>query len=227
MLSIDELKTVFRSCYFERSAGTLLIQETEKDAAVKSAAFETEGDLLHIRKEFLDASKELYIRNNDCTGIELEHCCDGIVLLSEKDKMYVFLIELKSKYTKDNVKKAYNQLRASYLKLVTTLFAFKDFQLSDCCFAGILVSLPMEGETMIKYQKLLSVEQDKSSFNYFKFCMDLNFHGELFVQKEHLKYQSLPLKEELFPEELPLFYVEDWNSPIDLDVYKRRLIKEI
>lgn len=221
MLLTDDLKAIFRSCFFEESTRTLRIQESEREARVKTAIFETEGELFHISKDFLDASKEQYLKNCDCQGPELEHCCDGIIISPEKDRNYVFLVELKSKYTKDNVAKALKQLAASYIKLITTFFPFRNFKQEEWIFAGLLVSLPISDEDITSYKKQIEINGTYAPL--FRFALNLHTKKEFFVDQEYLKFDKLPLKEELLLKKLPLFYVESSEEPIDLTIYKERL----
>ena len=154
MQLVDELKVIFQDTYFELKPHEITLQETGKEAKVKSASFfVNEGDLLHIRKEFFDSSKELFIKNCQHPIIELEHCCDGVVISEEEKEIYVFLVELKSAYTKDNIEKAFNQLRASYLKIAVHLNAFKQVNIAQIHFGGILIALPISSENLTKYKK--------------------------------------------------------------------------
>ena len=216
----DDLRSIFQKVFFEDAGGLLTVCESDKNSELGPVRFHVEeGGLFHIKKEFLDASRELFIKDSDNPVLELDRVCDGIIAYKIGEKFYIFLIELKSKFTKDNIEKAYKQLRASYLKLVAALFPFKKFSCEDFHFCGVIVSLPISPETFTKYNKLRQVETGQ--FNYFDFCLKLSENKRIDIVCDHLKYKLLPLKEELYPDKMTFFYSD--GADIDLEQYRQAL----
>lgn len=211
----EDYKSVFQDSFIEKHKETLTVNETDPQAQVKKADFKKAGgSLLYIKKDFLEATQKLFVKNDICTMIEMDHCCDGIIVTEREGEFFVFFVELKSKYSKHNVERAFNQLRASIIKLIGSLYPLKSFNSENIYFGGILVSLPISSEDLVKYQNFKKIGK-----NYFDFCLKLHFDKYLNMDCDEMKCSILPLKQEFIPNNFSLFHIESGEEQ-EIDLLK-------
>ena len=96
-----------------------------------------------------------------------DHLSDSIFIF-EAQKLIRF-VELKSKCSKGNMRKAFNQVIASFLKLYIHLGIFASFDLSDYRFEAWIVSLPIDEEEKTKCVK--GKERNKDYQFMYQLCI--------------------------------------------------------
>ena len=128
----QNLEHLYKSSLFNYIAygGIITIDESDVCAKVKKADIVYHGQVLKIDNVFLKGCHTIY--DDIVVGNpELKHDCDGILFISNAHGKYFVLIELKSKYTEDNITKAEKQLAASYVRVLSHLLCIEGFNIDD------------------------------------------------------------------------------------------------
>ena len=198
----DKLTTVFSSKWFEiRHTGDCYnIVEEDKGASVKNAKITYHGKLMSINKEIFNKTDSLFP--------ELRHSCDGVLVIEKKEQKYIVFIELKSDYTKDNIRKAEKQLCASYFRTLALLqcIDIKDTHKYKKC--AIIISYQLDNHEITLLQKA-KTQKVKQLNRYQKQCLAFAFNDfKVFpISKAYSYLGNLPVKDELMFDELPTFHV--------------------
>lgn len=126
----DDLKTVYDGRWFhwKGTGGIVEIKEEEPQASVKGVMMEHHGQLLSIDKDLFGKTDCLYKSDDDTdeTMPKLRHSCDGIFIIERREQKFIVFIELKSKYSASNIRKAEMQICASFLRLMSLLNCLED-----------------------------------------------------------------------------------------------------
>ncbi|MDD6908574.1 MAG: hypothetical protein PUJ15_07770 [Bacteroidaceae bacterium] len=106
----DKLTKVFNAQWFllKYNGGTFSVKEDEGGASVKEIVFEYHGQLMNIHKDIFNKTDFLY-KNDDETerGMpQLKHSCDGVLVIERKEERFIIFVELKSKYSEENIFKS-------------------------------------------------------------------------------------------------------------------------
>lgn len=125
MILYDKLTKVFDAHWFllKYNGGTFSVKEDEGGASVKEIVFEYHGQLMNIHKDIFNKTDFLY-KNDDETerGMpQLKHSCDGVLVIERKEERFIIFVELKSKYSEENISKAEKQLSAGYFRMMSLL----------------------------------------------------------------------------------------------------------
>ena len=223
-----KLETLYRPSLFEYSSngGIVCVDEHEDGAKVKKASICYHGQLLVVDNCLLKECHNIY-DNNTVGCPELKHDCDGILFVKYRNKKYFVLIELKSKYTEDNITKAEKQLAASFVRVLSCLSCVDDFCADDYIKCGIIVSYAPNTSTLRKtiqkrgqQKSMLSrFEKQMRVFSKDKGCFELD---KLFV-----RLGDLPLRQDLMFDKLPVFHVnvDEGADSVHFDMYD--ILKEI
>ena len=142
MLTVSELKALYKCCYFQTASGTLIVRESQQSSsALRQVELNYTGDAIFISPKFLEDENELYLKSG--SRLNLRQICDGVILLSKEGKNYLIVLELKSGYN-EVCRKAVNQVAACYLKMKFHLHRFVSYSPSDYEELGLIVSFPPE-----------------------------------------------------------------------------------
>ena len=204
----DELTKVFCEDWFhlESKGGIAEIKEDGKQAAVKKAELVFHGQMMSIDKGIFEKTDFLFKSDENVEGKmpKLQHSCDGVLIIEQKEGKYIAFIELKSDYTCDNIRKAEIQLCASYLRVMALLNCIDGFNPDEYKKCGIIVSHPMNME---KLSLILKKKNNNAKLTRFDkqclafsskrqksgFTMDTTYSmmGELPVA-DRLRFDTLP-----------------------------------
>lgn len=97
----------------------------------------------------------------------LREDCDGILLTEQEGKKYLYLCELKSTFSTQQITKAKNQLIGSYLKLHSLFSLLQAYHPEEWIVKGIIVSFAPDTETV----NLLSKNREQNKAYDFCFCL--------------------------------------------------------
>ena len=97
----------------------------------------------------------------------LREDCDGIFLTEQEGKKYLYLCELKSTFSTQQITKAKNQLIGSYLKLHSLFSLLQAYHPEEWIVKGIIVSFAPDTETV----NLLSKNREQNKAYDFCFCL--------------------------------------------------------
>lgn len=94
--------------------------------------------------------------------------CDGIFLTEKEGKPYLFLYELKSKFTVSEIASAKDQIIGSYLKLHALLSLLQVYKQEELVIRGIIASFSPTDETLSN----MTQKMENDILN--RFCYQLN-----------------------------------------------------
>lgn len=189
---------------YDCCGGVISIYEQESNATVRMVEMCYHGKLLTIKNDLLKACHKIY-KNNESNSPELMHDCDGIFFLTNREQKYFVLIELKSKYTSDNLVKAERQLAASYIRVLSRLSCLTDFDPYKYKACGIIVSHEPSTAELLKVIKKRQTKQtlDRYENQMMAFCKGDFFNlNHLFV-----RIHELPVRQDLLFDVLPVFHI--------------------
>ena len=203
--------------------GLIPIYEYETNATVKMVEMCYHGKLLSIKNELLKVCHNIY-KNNQNNLPEIKHDCDGIFFLTIREQKYFVLIELKSKYSNDNIEKAEKQLAASYIRVLSRLSCLKDFDISKYKVCGIIVSHNPTTAELLKVNKKRQTKQ--ALYRYEKQMMVFREDANRFdLSHLFVRTNQLPIREDLLFNTLPVFHINCHGETVkfDLDTILRKL----
>lgn len=212
---ISKLKTLFNPNFASEHAGSLTITEKEKEALVKTVRIKP-GNFISLNNGLLDKMSPLF--ETGTNRFSLFKGCDGIFMYNYNDEKYIFLLELKSKYSEVNISKARSQIEASYVKLIMLLNSMEGFQVEDYKYRALIVSMEPETETLVNMIKRIQIA---SGYCMEQFCINLYKAKEqgLKIKRENSLLKQLPLKAEYKFNELPIYFIPFSDREIDITPY--------
>lgn len=216
----QNLEHLYKSSLFNYISygGIITIDESDVCAKVKKADIVYHGQVLKIDNVFLKGCHTIY--DDIVVGNpELKHDCDGILFISNAHGKYFVLIELKSKYTEDNITKAEKQLAASYVRVLSHLLCIEGFNIDDYIKCGIIVSQAPDVKHLRK--SVLKRNQDEKLSRYEKQMREFSKDGGCFqLDKKFVKFDSLPIRSVLKFDSLPVFHinVNENNNSVKFDI---------
>ena len=207
----DDLKTVYDERWFhwKGTGGIVEIKEEEPQASVKGVIMEHHGQLLSIDKEIFGKTDCLYKSDDDTdeTMPKLRHSCDGLFIIERREQKFIVFIELKSKYSESNIRKAEMQICASFLRLMSLLNCLENDEWTRYKKCGIIVSHPVNDEYATLVQKK---KNDGRKLNrYERQCLAFKSKGikNFPIQRVYSKLDQLPITHRLLFDELPTFHI--------------------
>lgn len=223
-----KLERLYKPSLFEykSNGGMLCIDEHDSIAKVKKASIIYHGQLVIVDNSLLKECHNIY-ENNTARCPELKHDCDGILLIKYRNKKYFVLVELKSKYTEDNITKAEKQLAASFVRVLSRLSCVDGFNADEYIKCGIIVSYAPDTYELRKTSQkrgqnksaLSRFDRQMRAFSKDKGCFELD---KLFV-----RLGDLPLRRDLMFNKLPVFHVnvDEGADSVRFDI--NDILKEI
>ena len=116
----------------------------------------------------------------------LQKDCDGILLFEYKEKNYLILSELKSKFDVDNLAKAKDQLVGTFINLRATLSVLQNVDLSNYSILGLIACYEPNNEII----SAISKREDKKA----SFAIKLNSEHKYLMPKTKCDRFYGPLK---------------------------------
>ena len=220
----DDLKSIYRDTYFceYQDGDTIEILEERGDPDVTGVSINVKSELTNIQSDFLHNSTSSYYKRNTCKP-EIQHDCDGIMLLHYKNDDFLVLLELKSHFTKTNIEKAEKQIAASLFRMICRLKPLNSFDVHNCKVCGIIVSLPVSDETKrdIRVRKNAGKKLKRFEEQAYHF---LRKSQPYLLEDEHIGLSKLPVNPVYIKKQIPLFHIDVKKGFSEIDIYNR-LIK--
>ena len=191
---------------YKSNGGIVCITEHEPGAKVKKADVIYQGQLLVINNCLLSVCHNIY-EDNGQRHPELRHDCDGILLIKNRGGKYLIFIELKSKYSEENIIKAEKQLAASYIRVLSRLSCIEGFNVDEYKKCGIIVSYAPNTKELNKNDK--KQKQNKSLLSRYEKQMRafLKDKGRFELDKCFVSIGHLPIRRDLIFDTLPIFHI--------------------
>lgn len=213
MILYDKLTKIFDAQWFllKYNGGTFSVKEDEAGASVKEIEFEYHGQLMSIHKEIFNKTDFLYKGDDETEkGMPpLRHSCDGVLVIERKEESFIIFVELKSKYSEENITKAEKQLSASYFRIMSLFSILDGIEYSRYKKCGIIVSHPIETERLTRILKKKNTKLGTLS-RFERQCLQFskkeptNFP----INRIYSLLQKLPVKGSFCFNELPTFHVK-------------------
>lgn len=215
----NDLTSIYKDDFFcDCHAGdTITVKEVDGKPKVVDVNIQVLSDIMFIKSDFLQGSSSKYFKDNQSKP-EVQHDCDGIMIVHYQGDDYLVLLELKSDYTRDSIKKAEKQLAASYFRIMHYLAPLRKFNCYACKVCGIIVSLPVDTETKRDIRKKKNVRHALTRFEQ---------QAEHFIKKSSpymLKDDvtcigKLPVHPQYVIDPLPLFHIDANPGSTTIDIY--------
>lgn len=222
-----KLEQLYKSSLFDykSSGGVVNIDEHESNAKVRRVDIDYRGQLLLIDNSLLRDCHQIY-GENTVGHPELKHDCDGILFIKNRDKKYFILVELKSKYTEENITKAEKQLAASYVRVLSRLSCINGFNANEYKKCGVIVSYAPDVEELRRndQKRMQHLNLNRFDKQMRAFSKD---KGRYELDKRFVKLDNLPLRQEFIFEQLPVFHINvnknDDSVRFEIDEILRKL----
>lgn len=223
----DNLTKLFNPALFQLQCcgGITTINEAESGATVKKAEMDYHGKLLTIDRNFIQKGHDIY-EDNNLRKPELRHECDGIFFLTQSEQKYFILVELKSKYSKDNLEKAERQLTASYIRVLSYLFSLENFDTKEYKACGIIISHEPEEKEILKMnrKKKTKIHLDRYEKQMETFMKN---SGPFDLKDTFVHINKLPIRQSLLFNTLPIFHVNVTSNGSSVKFELDRILKQL
>ncbi len=221
----NDLTAIYKDEFFTdcHDGDVVTINEQDGNPKVVNVNIKALSDLLYINSDFLHGCTVKYYRDNNGKP-EVQHDCDGILIVRYQNTDYLVLIEMKSDYNRDNIKKAEKQLAASYFRIIRHLMPLRDFNCYACKVCGVIISLPVTTEIKrdIRNKKntnrpLARFEQQADHF--------IRQEKPYMLDDQKVGFGKLAIHPQYYMTSLPVFHVDANMGSTDVDIYRylRRL----
>ena len=224
----NKLGSLYKPSLFEykSNGGMVNINEHDSGAKVKKASINYHGQLLVVDNCLLKECHKIY--DDNIVGCpELQHDCDGILFIKYRNKKYFVLIELKSRYTEENITKAEKQIAASYIRVLSRLSCIDGFNSDEYIKCGIIVSYAPSISGLRKTNQKKA--QNKTALTRYDRQMRAfsKAKGYFTLNKVFVRFGNLPLRQDLMFDELPVFHVnvDEGADSVRFDIYD--ILKEL
>lgn len=117
----------------------------------------------------------------------LAHDCDGIFFFEYSGKKFLFLCELKSSFSSQEIQKAKEQVIGSYLKMHSLLSLLQGYRKDEIEVRGLIVSFEPETE------KLLAIEKKSENDRSCRFCTLLCKENKYVMPQRNCERYYTPL----------------------------------
>ena len=218
----SDLNSIFPKYSMEYSNKDISIKETSSQSKVKELIWSNscfqyiDPTIVKDLTSFFQKANSSDIFHNDC---------DGITILEENGKKYLFLSELKSTFDSSDVFHAREQIISSYIKINMVMHLLRCYNKDDFIAKGFIVGLPPNKD----YLRDLHKEQFLDCNNQYnaesKFVLDLCYGNKekkiTLSPNDCHKLKKLPLGDKCLFNEMEFYYIEvpaGCNS-IKLDVH--------
>lgn len=221
MAIYSNLKTLFPNYQMEYFPNSVLITEKSSTAKIKGLKW------INSYFQNIDTKvvKDLTSFFQGCGAPEVFNWdCDGIIIFEEDGCKYVFLSELKSSFSSQDLYHAKDQLISSYIKLNMILHLLPGYRKQDYVFKAFIAILPPNMNYIRDLHKQLLCNRGS------KYKTEAEFTDELYSSSgkclklratECDKLKQLPLGDNCLFNELEFYLIEvpHNNSSISVDVH--------
>ena len=116
----DDLTAIYKDCFFTdcHAGDVLTINERDGNPKVVNVNIQVSSDLMYINSDFLHGCTTKYYKDNDGRKPEVQHDCDGIMIVKYQNTDYLVLVEMKSDYNRENIKRNIRNKKSTNKQLV-------------------------------------------------------------------------------------------------------------
>lgn len=220
MSLIDDLKKLTPSYNHRISIGSVSITERNSNASVKKVTWEN-ADFNNIDADLAKNASSFFI---GCTSPEIFHKdCDGIFTFEYDGKKYMFLTELKSKFSTQELLSAKKQIISTFLKTNTILQLLQSYQIEDYIVKGFIISHPPKSDFMINLHQSSSLPKNSDKYVEYNLAYKLLYNQQHRIKLRPIDISSLkglPLGPRGIFSEIELRFIEvpEENNSIILNI---------
>ncbi len=220
----NDLKSIYKDYFFcEYHDGDIFeIEEHCGEPGVDGVRICVQSDLTNISNEFLHKTTVSYIRDNTHKP-EIQHDCDGIMLIHHNNNDYLVAIELKTTYSNTNIKKAEKQIAASLFRMIYRLNPFNSFNFHSYKICGMIVSLPISTEIKRDIRKKQNTGKTLRHFEEQASHFLRTSMPYILEDDEHIKMSELPVNQTYIIKQIPLFHIDVNKGITDINIYNSLL----
>ena len=220
----SDLKSIYKDLYLSEyhKGDSFQIDEICGTPGVDGVRIMVQSDLTNISNEVLHKTTSAYYKDNQGKP-EIQHDCDGIMLIHHNNNDYLVIMELKSAYCKENIEKAEKQIAASLFRMICRLKPLNSFNIHNCKVCGMIVSLPITPETKRNIKKRQNTRKQLNRYEE----QALHFIRSSYpymLDDNHIKMSNLPVNPIYVKKQIPIFHIDVEKGVSDIDIYNR-LIK--
>jgi hypothetical protein len=165
---VENFKKLYPPYVSEVTSMCIEEKENQSKAHVTFDRLNIQGvDGFEISNQIIKAANSLYGKVTQEKLLKKD--CDGIFLTEKDGKTYLFLCELKSKFTVSEIASAKDQIIGSYLKLHALLSLLQVYKQGEFEIRGIIASFSPTDEMLSFLSK--EMENDQGAI---RFCYQLN-----------------------------------------------------
>ena len=209
----EKINTVFNKDIASCVSKSIKIYEADEGATLKEFEILNENSIV-IDNEILDHCNRVFKDNN--SKLSLNTGCDGIILTKIKDEWCLVVIELKSSFTTNAIRKAKNQLQSTYPKVAMILSMVDvSIPIKNLKVVGFIISKKPTAEKKSNILKRASIDI-KPCIE--KVCRKFITKGEyLFDKGDYLGF--LPLRDDYCFDEMIVHYIDSDKLSFNLSSY--------
>lgn len=220
----NDLRSIYKDLYLSEyhNGDSFQIDEICGNPDVEGVRIKVLSDLTNISNEFLHKATSAYYKDNQGKP-EIQHDCDGIMLIHHNNNDYLVIMELKSAYNKENIEKAEKQIAASLFRMICRLKPLNSFNIHNCKVCGMIASLPITSETKRDIKKKQNAKKQLRRFEEQAYHF-MRTSLPYMLDDNNTKLSMLPVNSIYVPKQIPLFHIDVEKGISDIDIYNR-LIK--
>jgi len=217
----SDLKSIYKDLYLSEyhKGDSFQIDENCGTPGVDGVRIKVQSDLTNISNEFLHKTTSAYYKDNQGKP-EVQHDCDGIMLVHHNNNDYLVIMELKSTYCQDNIEKAEKQIAASLFRMLCRLTPLNSFNVHSCKICGIIVSLPISPEKKRDIKKRQNAKAQLKRFEE-QACHFMRTSYPYMLDDSHIKMSNLPVNPIYVMKQIPLFHIDVERGISEIDIYNR------
>ncbi len=133
-MTFDNLKCLFKDSFFTSADKSVQILDNDKMSKVQKVNI-FEQNFISIQPEITDKIVSLF------NSSILNKKSDGIVLFEHAGKKYIYIIELKSTFSTQEIFKARSQILSTYIKLNILLNSIHPYKREKYIYKGFIAAL--------------------------------------------------------------------------------------
>lgn len=217
----SDLKSIYKDLYLSEyhKGDSFQIDEICGTPGVDGVRIMVQSDLTNISNEFLHKTTSAYYKDNQGKP-EIQHDCDGIMLIHHNNNDYLVIMELKSTYCQGNIEKAEKQIAASLFRMLCRLTPINSFNIHSCKVCGIIVSLPISVEEKRDIKKRQNSKKQLKRFEE-QACHFMRTSYPYILDDKHVKISDLPVNPIFVKKQIPLFHIDVEKGISEIDIYSR------
>lgn len=214
----DDLKNLL-PLYLSEYKDECVINEANDGAKVKQVIWKN-ADFQCIDPKMAKDLSGFFIRAKSADIFKLD--CDGAFIVKKKDKVYLFLIELKSSFLPCHIYKASNQIISTYIKLNMILGLLPDYAKDRIIVKGFIFSRPCDDRSLRDLDRSRLVSKYVTEAGLTKYFMKNKGEKLTIKAVQCHKLKDVPLGDNALFDEMDLYHIDvaEPNDTVTMDTSK-------